>query len=269
MERAFYYTIRSPYYRRDVSKEEWKRVDNSIYPYANGPCWVSTWGRIYNENMRKMIEYRTHNKDGYCTIPVKFIYPSGEVKYSSMLLSRSILLAFAPREDAASLDANHNDGDKDNNHILNLSWATRSENIKFAYMNGLRDDQPKGLTHYKSVLTEEELDYICKSLLEGKSCNDIADHIGCTAQVVSHILNGTTYKDKYNEYELYKIRKHRNTTRLTKDQQKEAKEYMNKNRNNFNSKREMYIAALNHVGYPDPDVSNKALLIYMKRLDLR
>lgn len=267
MERPFYYINRSPYYGRDVSQEEWKRVDNTIYPYADGPCWVSTWGRIYNENKKMVIEYRTHNKDGYCTIPVKFIYPSGEVKHSSMLLSRSILLAFAPRPDADSLDVNHNDCNKDHNHILNLSWATRSENLKFAYMNGLRSEQPKGLTHYKSVLTEQDLDYICKSLLEGKSCNDIAMEVGCTATVVSHILNGTTYKEKYNQYKLYKLRKPRNTTRLTEAQQKEVKEFMNKYRNNFNSKKEMYLAALNHIGYPNPDGSDKALMVYMKRLD--
>lgn len=37
-----------------------------------------------------------------------------------------------------SLDAHHEDGDKDNNAASNLRYVTRSENLKHAYRTGLK-----------------------------------------------------------------------------------------------------------------------------------
>ena len=98
MIKPFYYSNRSPYENKPFIIEQWRRIDSTILPYANGPCRVSTLGRVYNENYGKIVN-PGHNSDGYCIIPVKFIYPDGSFKTVSYLFSRLIMMCFAPIPD--------------------------------------------------------------------------------------------------------------------------------------------------------------------------
>lgn len=264
MIRPFYYSNRSPYFDRPFIIEKWVYVDNKIFKFANGPCWVSTLGRVYNQNSRSIVN-PGHNSDGYCIIPVKFIYPDRTSKTTSMLLSRAIMIGFAPIPDSDKFEVTHNDGDKDHNCIYNLSWCSRAENNLFCHMNNWRE-QPKGVSHYKSNLTQEEVDAICVLLKRNKSCKDIADIIGCSPQIVSHILNGTTYRDSYMKHELYKLRHPRTMNRLSEDDVTKVKEFIVQNRNNYSSNKDLYIAALLSVGYPNPSRDDRALIAYMNRI---
>ena len=263
MIRPIIYTNRSPYYNKPFLIEKWKRVDSTIYEYADGPCWVSTYGRAYNENINKIINPK-HNVDGYCTIPVRKVTPNG-VKYTTVMLSRTILLAFAPVPNSNELEANHNNGDKDNNHILNLSWTTKAENNLFAHMNRLRI-QPKGIDHYKTNLTLDEVDIICNLLKQNKQCNEIANIIGCTPQIISHILNGTTFHDKFLEYKLFENAKPRQMNRLSKEQEDMVIQFVKKNKSKYNIKRDLYMNALKYANYDNIDRKDPALIIYVKRL---
>ena len=54
---------------------------------------------------------------------------------------------------------NHIDGNKLNNHIDNLEWATREENMRHAYKLKLKKPAD-GVRNGNSVLSEEEVKYI-------------------------------------------------------------------------------------------------------------
>lgn len=191
--RPIYFGGLSPVYNKPILIEQWKRVDETIYKGADGPSWVSTFGRAWSENAQSIVQ-PSHNKDGYCTINVKI-----NGKHTSLLLHRCIMIGFFPIPNYENFDVNHNDGNKDNCSITNLCWVTRGENIKYAYMNGQRKIIG-GLEHYKSKLNENEAEQIGLLLKENKlSKSEIADIIGCTPQIVSHIANGTTYKYIYTK----------------------------------------------------------------------
>lgn len=57
-------------------------------------------------------------------------------------IHRLMAITFLPKPDIpiSELDVNHKDGNKLNNEISNLEWATRSENCLHAYKTGLRQD---------------------------------------------------------------------------------------------------------------------------------
>lgn len=201
--KPFYFGGYTPVYNKPIIFEQWKRVDSSVYPNADGPSWVSTFGRVWSENTCTIVQ-PCHNRDGYCTINVKV-----NNKHTSLLLHRCIMIAFYPVEGYEKLDVNHNDGNKDNCSVTNLCWATRSENNKYAYMNGQRKIIG-GVDHYKAKLTAEEADKIGYLLQQNElTKNEIAELMGCTSQMISHIANGTTYKNIYKKYSLYKVRKMR------------------------------------------------------------
>ena len=57
-------------------------------------------------------------------------------KYNSHLIHRLVAETFIPTEDS-TLEVNHIDGEKKNNHLENLEWISREENIKHGVSNNL------------------------------------------------------------------------------------------------------------------------------------
>ena len=99
-------------------------------------------------------------------------------------IHRLVILAFvgsAPRED---YQCAHNDGNKDNNALENLRWATRSENNQDKNKHGT---SPRGSRNPNNKLTEEDVKMIRLLYVRGNQ-GQLAELYGVTQSAISHIV---------------------------------------------------------------------------------
>jgi len=75
---------------------------------------------------------------------------------------------------------NHKDGNKSNNHIDNLEWATYSENITHAYATGLKKGSSLGAEKRKEAYNLR---------LDGNSYNEIADILNISRNYVGVLIH--------------------------------------------------------------------------------
>jgi hypothetical protein len=110
--------------------EIWKTVIGYEDLYS-----VSNFGRVKSHPINKRKKEILNGKiDSYGYLIYTF-YRNGKCK--NMKAQRAVAIHFIPNpENKATV--NHKDGNKLNNHIDNLEWATRQEQVIHAVNNGLR-----------------------------------------------------------------------------------------------------------------------------------
>lgn len=109
----------------DMDKEIWKDIKGfeGIYQISNTGFVKS----LRTNNIR----ISGNNGNGYRYVPLS---KHGKVK--NHYIHRLVALAFIPNP-LKKYTVNHSDGNKNNNHVDNLEWATQSENSQHGFDNGL------------------------------------------------------------------------------------------------------------------------------------
>ena len=98
-------------------------------------------------------------------------------KGTTILLHRALALTYLPNPENKRT-VNHIDGNKQNNCLTNLEWATDAENIKHAYDNGLN----KG----NSKVTSEHLELIYERFFNGENLTSISKDLPYNNVTVSN-----------------------------------------------------------------------------------
>lgn len=103
-----------------MRKEKWKPVPG----YER--YFVSACGRIW-DTWRKELMPLSKSDKGYLTVQLNSFDAPGRKLWKA---HRVVMLAFVG---SSELTVDHKDTDKTNNHLYNLEYVTRQENIKRKY----------------------------------------------------------------------------------------------------------------------------------------
>lgn len=89
---------------------------------------VSSTGQVRNVRTGRVLKQMLNKEGGYRRVNI-----GGKHRYVHRLAADAF---YGGEHDR--LDVNHIDGNKENNAISNLEWCNRKENIRHAYINGLK-----------------------------------------------------------------------------------------------------------------------------------
>lgn len=131
--------------RKDEYWEESQRVSG----------WrISNTGKVYSDKSGKLLKQQLTgpNRKKYFSVSIR---ESGKVKH--LKVHRLVAEEFIPNPDNKPC-VNHKDGNKLNNHVDNLEWATASENSFHAVDTGLNPKRGKDNPNVK--LSQEQVNEI-------------------------------------------------------------------------------------------------------------
>ena len=159
---------------------------------------VSEDGRVFNNQNKEM---KLDSSARY--LRVQLIYQDGTVKKE--LVHRLVAKAFIPNPENKP-DVNHIDGNKLNNHVSNLEWVTKSENMVHARDNKLI---PVGEENYNSKYYDEQINEACRLMQEGYRNCDICSMLDLPKNIVSQLRNGVIWNHIRSKYDIKTVKQKR------------------------------------------------------------
>jgi len=179
------------------STQIWKEVphtDGLLYASDKGQIWTDSYtlkrktdGRI--QNMKPRHRKLTLGLNGYYHF---------RFKKKLYYVHRCVALAHLGVPEDDQITVNHVDGNKMNNNVENLEWATYSDNNKHAYKTGLKKPVViRGVESAASKLNDEQIRLIKDNakLPKGDRVTQIelAERFGVTQAAISCVVTGKNW----------------------------------------------------------------------------
>ena len=174
--------------------------------YVKDYYLVSNYGRVFHrfENCY-LKQYKSAS--GYLSVSLEI-----ENGYKTVYVHRLVLKCHGDLNTPVKpiydlnikLDVNHIDGNKENNDIKNLEWASRRENILHAYRTGLH---PIGVNSKLTKIKDEGIIHeICILIQNGYTNKDIVASFGgnVTISEVQDIRSGHGWKHISKNYDFHR-----------------------------------------------------------------
>lgn len=144
--------------------EEWRFIPDFAEGYA-----ISNYGRVisYRRRMPALMAWNINHLRGYYA-SVGLAHPDTR-KHSRHRIHALVLEAFVgPRPDG--LDIRHLDGDPLNNHLSNLAYGTRTENMQDTLIHGTHNNASKEVCKRGHDLSGENVRLDAKGRRFCRSC---------------------------------------------------------------------------------------------------
>lgn len=167
--------------------EQWRPVVGYEGVYA-----VSDHGRVMRLAGSERVKENRIVKQGNNGRGYMFVRLWAGNKQEHRYVHRLVMQSFVS-ECPKGITVNHIDGNKANNHLNNLEYATHSENIQHAYDHGLNYGV-RGEMHSMAKLTQAQADEIRRLYaLGGISQRALAEQFKISASVIGGIIHGVRW----------------------------------------------------------------------------
>lgn len=165
--------------------EIWKDIENYEDIYQ-----VSNLGNIRNKKTNKILK-PAKDHSGYLIVNL-----SKNNKHKTKTIHRLVAKAFISNNDNKS-QVNHKNGIKTDNNVINLEWATASENLKHAYKNKLKKVnkwQKEFIANEGKKLSKKINQYNKEGnfIKKWNSIRDIERELGISNVAITHCCKGQT-----------------------------------------------------------------------------
>ena len=142
-------------------------------------------GRVWSKKRNKFLKATISNRGYYQVTLCKNTNGRG------YLIHRLLAEHFIPNPQNKRT-VNHIDGNKLNNHLNNLEWATDSENMKHAFKNGLNKQ-----TNYRAAI-KASTERRSKKVIEINSGREFKSQQEAARQLQIPLTTVTNYIKRYN-----------------------------------------------------------------------
>lgn len=176
---------------------------------------------IFSKKSNK-IQKQYKNDNGYMMVNITI----ATNKYKRYRVHRLVAETYHGYMDN-SVDVNHIDHDKTNNHKDNLEWCNRSHNIKEAIR--YKVNPSIGETHPYAKYDEDTINEVCRLICFGHRNVDIARRLDVDNSTVAKIRSGEAWTHISSNYE---IPEHKRRNRLSIHKVKKICELLQEDKSN-------------------------------------